>query len=301
MLRQRLAIEGDLRAEGGSSTYFDQYVERALKRFQVRQGLTPNGQLNKQTIAALNVPAAARLRQLKANLERLTSLAASTPRRYIVVNIPAAQIEAVFDDLSVRAVKTGMLANAAIVTAVADALERRAAVALVVDPVMVATSGDSLLEPAAVAALTTRLIPRATLITPNLPEAAALLATALAETPAAMEAQAKALLGLGCHAVLVKGGHRPGTQATDVFATAGGRIEHIHAPWIETRNTHGTGCTLSAAIVALLACGLPLEEAVRGAKRFLTAALEAAPQHQIGAGHGPVDHLFDIAGRPRPA
>ena len=98
MLRQRLAIEGDLRSDGGYSPYFDAYLERALKRFQVRQGLTPNGQLNKQTIAALNVPAAARLRQLKANLERLTSLAASTPKRYIVVNIPAAQIEAVEGD-----------------------------------------------------------------------------------------------------------------------------------------------------------------------------------------------------------
>ena len=98
MLRQRLAIEGDLRADGGYSPYFDQYVERALKRFQVRQGLTPNGHLNKQTIAALNVPAAARLRQLKANLERLNGLASSTPKRYIVVNIPAAQIEAVEND-----------------------------------------------------------------------------------------------------------------------------------------------------------------------------------------------------------
>jgi L,D-transpeptidase YcbB len=98
MLRQRLAIEGDLRSEGGYSAHFDQYVERALKRYQVRQGLTPNGHLNKQTIAALNVPAAARLRQLKANLERLTSLASSTPKRYIVVNIPAAQIEAVEND-----------------------------------------------------------------------------------------------------------------------------------------------------------------------------------------------------------
>jgi L,D-transpeptidase YcbB len=98
MLRQRLAIEGDLRSDGGYSPYFDQYVERALKRYQVRQGLTPNGHLNKQTIAALNVPAAARLRQLKANLERLTSLAASTPKKYIVVNIPAAQIEAVEND-----------------------------------------------------------------------------------------------------------------------------------------------------------------------------------------------------------
>lgn len=98
LLRQRLAIEGDLRADNGYSPYFDQYVERALKRFQVRQGLTPNGHLNKQTIAALNVPAAARLRQLKANLERLTSLASSTPKRYVVVNIPAAQIEAVEND-----------------------------------------------------------------------------------------------------------------------------------------------------------------------------------------------------------
>ncbi len=235
----------------------------------------------------------------------LTALTAQNTKGVRAVHTPpaafvTAQIEAVFDDLTVRAVKTGMLANATIVTAVADALARRAGIAVVVDPVMVATSGDSLLEPDAVAAIKGRLIPLATLITPNLPEAAALLGTTIAQSLDDAEAQATALLALGCHAVLVKGGHRQGPQATDVLATAGGKVEHIQAPWIETPNTHGTGCTLSAAVAALLATGVPLDEAVRGAKRYLTAAISAGQSHTIGSGHGPVDHMFDITGRPRP-
>jgi hydroxymethylpyrimidine/phosphomethylpyrimidine kinase len=240
----------------------------------------------------------------------LTALTAQNTRGVTAVHTPpatfvTAQIEAVFADLDVRAVKTGMLADAPIVTAVADALAQRPEVPVVVDPVMVTTSGDSLLAPDAVEAVRSRLIPLASLITPNLPEAAALLDASLAETLAEAETQARALLGLGCHAVLVKGGHRRSAEAVDILATADGRIEHISARWIETSNTHGTGCTLSAAIAALLARQRAaagdteiLIAAVRQAKTFLSKALEAGATVRIGSGHGPVDHLFDIRRRP---
>jgi hydroxymethylpyrimidine/phosphomethylpyrimidine kinase len=194
-----------------------------------------------------------------------------------------------------------MLANAPIVLAVWEALARRPAIPVVVDPVMVATSGDRLLEPDAVAAYKQRLIPRAALITPNLPEAAALLDEPVATDLASAERQARALLSLGCGGVLVKGGHRAAAEAIDVLALADGTIEHISAPWVDTPNTHGTGCTLSSAIATLMAAGESLPAAVRGGKRYLSAALAAAREQRIGKGHGPVDHLFDIRARPRPA
>ena len=236
----------------------------------------------------------------------LTALTAQSTRGVTAVHAPpaafvTAQIDAVLDDLAVGAVKTGMLANAGIVTAVADALARRPALPLVVDPVMVATSGDRLLEPDAVAAYRAQLSPRAQIITPNLPETAALLDEGVAADLAAAERQARALLAFGCRAVLVKGGHRASAEAIDVLALAGGGIEHIRATWVETPNTHGTGCTLSAAIAALLAAGLALPDAVRGAKRYLTAALASGRTLNIGHGHGPVDHLYDIRTRQRPA
>ncbi len=211
------------------------------------------------------------------------------------------QIEAVLGDLEVGAVKTGMLANAGIVIAVSAALEKRPALPVIVDPVMVATSGDRLLEPDAVDAYKQRLIPRAALITPNLAEAAALLDEPMAMDLAAAERQARALLSFGCGGVLVKGGHRAAAEAVDVLALADGSLHHIAAAWVETANTHGTGCTLSAAIAALSAAGLPMVEAVRGAKRYLTAALVAGRDQRVGKGHGPVDHLFDIRRHERPA
>lgn len=217
------------------------------------------------------------------------------------VDFVGQQIEAVLGDLAVGAVKTGMLANAGIVREVAAALAKRPALPLIVDPVMVATSGDRLLEPDAVDAYRQRLIPRAALITPNLAEAAALLDEPLALDLAAAEHQARALLALGSGGVLVKGGHRAAAEAVDVLALADGSMHHIAAPWVETSNTHGTGCTLSAAIAALMATGMPLVEAVRGGKRYLTAALSAGRDLGVGKGHGPVDHLFDIRRRARPA
>ena len=215
------------------------------------------------------------------------------------VDIVVAQLEAVLADLTVGAVKTGMLATDAIVAAVADVLARYPAIPLVVDPVLVASSGRRLLDPAAVATLRTRLFPRATIITPNLPEAAALLGGGEAATVDEMEAQARALLAFGSAAVLLKGGHRSGSPAaTDVLVRAGQPRELIEAPWVATTNTHGTGCTLSAAIAAGLASGQPLTDAVRGAKTWLTGALLQGRAQRIGRGTGPVDHMFGIATIP---
>lgn len=236
----------------------------------------------------------------------LTALTAQSTRGVTAVHTPPAefvraQIDAVMGDLAVAAVKTGMLANAAIVAAVADAMAGLPGLPLVVDPVMVATSGDSLLEADAVETLKGRLIPLATLITPNVPEAAALLGTQQATSTEEAGRQAQALLALGCKAVLVKGGHRLGEAAVDILATADGGLQAFSAPRIDSRNTHGTGCTLSAAIVALLASGYAMPEAIEGAKQFLTAAIAAGRSQVIGKGQGPVDHLFDIVRHPRPA
>jgi hydroxymethylpyrimidine/phosphomethylpyrimidine kinase len=211
-----------------------------------------------------------------------------------------AQMDAVLSDLAVGAIKTGMLANAAIVEAVADRLSDGARRPLVVDPVMVATSGDVLIAPDAVDALKRRLFPQALLITPNLPEAACLLGAREATSETEVAAQAEALLALGCGAVLLKGGHGSGATALDVLCDATG-IERFVRPRVDTRHTHGTGCTLSAAIAALLAQGVGLREAVGRAKAFVWQALHAGRALGIGRGNGPVDHLFAIRKAPPPA
>ncbi len=211
-----------------------------------------------------------------------------------------AQIEAVLSDLDVGAIKTGMLANAAIVETVADRLAQGRRRALVVDPVMVATSGDVLLESDAIEAIKRELIPLATLITPNLPEAARLLGASPAASEAEAVAQAKALRFLGCGAVLLKGGHAGGQAATDILCDHAG-IARYERPRVATRNTHGTGCTLSAAITALLAEGVGLRDAIGRAKDFVWQALEAGKGLGIGRGNGPVDHLYAIRRNPPPA
>jgi len=206
----------------------------------------------------------------------------------------SAQMTSVFSDLAVGAAKTGMLGTAAIVSTVSDMLAMLARnVPIVVDPVMVATSGDVLLAEDAIAAVRQRLIPLAEIVTPNLAEAAKLLDVRPAETTAEMATQAMAILALGPRAVLIKGGHGTGEHAVDVLAH-GDRIIELSRPRIATRNTHGTGCTLSAAIAALRARGLPLEDAVAGAKSYLWSALEAGKSMHDGAGHGPVDHLYAV-------
>jgi hydroxymethylpyrimidine/phosphomethylpyrimidine kinase len=205
----------------------------------------------------------------------------------------AAQLDSVLSDLDVGAIKTGMLADAEIVATVARVLRAAPPRPLVVDPVMVATSGDILLKPEAVHALKLQLVPQATLITPNLPEAAILLGCARAENEAQMAYQARALLALGCSAALVKGGHASGDVAIDILA-AGPDIERFASPRVDTPHTHGTGCTLSAAIAALLAQGATLGEAVRRAKAFVWQGLQHGRALGVGHGRGPLDHLFAI-------
>ncbi|WP_243094839.1 bifunctional hydroxymethylpyrimidine kinase/phosphomethylpyrimidine kinase [Thermus thalpophilus] len=197
-----------------------------------------------------------------------------------------AQIQSVAEDLPVHAAKTGALGSGEIVAAVAEAVARFGLRPLVVDPVMVAKGGDPLLAEEAVAALKERLFPLADLITPNRLEAEALLGRPIRTLEEAKEA-AQALLALGPKAVLLKGGHLEGEEAVDLLATREG-VQAYAAPRVATRNTHGTGCTLSAAIAALLALGRPLAKAVAEAKAYLTRALKTAPP--LGHGHGPLNH-----------
>lgn len=204
-----------------------------------------------------------------------------------------AQMDAVFDDLDVGAVKIGMLSTAEIIEAVAGGLERHDPPFIVLDPVMVAKSGDALLRDEAVAALRDRLLPLASVITPNLPEAAVLLDGAKVSNRGEMETAASALLKLGPQAVLLKGGHLGGDTSPDLLVQDGSR-EWLEGPRIDTPNTHGTGCTLSSAIAAGLAQGRPLDEAVARAKDYLTAAISAADGLGVGSGRGPVHHFHAL-------
>jgi hydroxymethylpyrimidine/phosphomethylpyrimidine kinase len=201
-----------------------------------------------------------------------------------------AQIDAVFADLDVRAVKIGMVSRREAIEAIVAGLLRWNPPIVVLDPVMVATSGDHLLAADAVEALRTRLVPRAQIITPNLPEAAALLGEAMATSVGEIEGQGRRLLALGCEAVLIKGGHGQGPSSTDYLVRAAGTLA-LPAPRIATGNTHGTGCSLSSAIAAELAKGRDLEAAVRSAKAWVTAAIAAADQLAVGRGHGPIHHF----------
>ncbi|WKW50504.1 bifunctional hydroxymethylpyrimidine kinase/phosphomethylpyrimidine kinase [Rhodomicrobium lacus] len=209
-------------------------------------------------------------------------------------DIVAAQIDAVFADLNVRAVKTGMLGGAEQIGATADRLRRWAGdVPVVVDPVMVSTSGARLLEASAVRALVEGLFPLADIITPNLAEAAALLDVSIARTDGEIDEQARRLYALGPRAVLIKGGHRDDATATDVLFD-GTEIHRFTASRVPTRNTHGTGCTLSSAIAAHLATGVPIATAVDAAKAYLQGALLAADAFHIGDGAGPVAHFWKM-------
>jgi hydroxymethylpyrimidine/phosphomethylpyrimidine kinase len=201
-----------------------------------------------------------------------------------------AQIDAVFSDLAVKAVKIGMVAQLATVDAIAAGLKRWSPNHIVLDPVMVATSGDRLLAAEAVEALRTQLIPRAALVTPNLPEAAALLAEPVASSQAAIESQGRRLLSMGCRAVLIKGGHGQVAESID-YLFSGTGIVALAAPRIATKNTHGTGCSLSSAIAAGLAKGEDLETAVRHAKAWMSTAIAAADRLDVGHGHGPIHHF----------
>jgi hydroxymethylpyrimidine/phosphomethylpyrimidine kinase len=248
-------------------------------------------QADLKTFAALGVYGASVLTALTAqNTTGVTGIHLVPP------DFVTTQIDAVFADLKVRAVKIGMVAQLATIEAIAAALERWRPAHVVLDPVMVATSGDRLLAEEAVAALRTRLMPLVTIVTPNLPEAAALLNEPIAADAAAIEAQGRRLLGLGCPAVLIKGGHGEGAESIDHLITSDG-VTALAAPRIATANTHGTGCSLSSAIAAELAKSADLKRAdlktaVRNAKAFISAAIAQADRFTVGHGHGPIHHFY---------
>ena len=244
-------------------------------------------QADLKTFSALGVYGASVITAITAqNTREVTGIEPVSPA------MVAAQIDAVFDDLDVDAVKIGMLGGPDVITTVATRLRHHLArhpVPVVLDPVMIAKSGDVLLPDDAIRALLHDLLPLATVLTPNLPEAAALLGCSTTGTPQNMREQGKALRRLGPEFVLMKGGHAPGETCTDILI---GTDETVFtAPRVSTKNTHGTGCSLSSAIAAGLAQGLNMQDAVRCAHGWLHQAICAADRLGIGSGHGPVHHF----------
>jgi hydroxymethylpyrimidine/phosphomethylpyrimidine kinase len=229
-------------------------------------------------------------------LSVITALTAQNTRGVTAVHAPepefiTAQLEAVFDDIRIDAVKIGMLANAGIVRAVADALRRYRPKHIVLDTVMISKSNHALLAPEAVAALRDELLPLATIVTPNLPEAAALLGTQSAADEDQMVRQGEALRAFGAKAVLMKGGHLASSDSPDWLIESNGALR-LGGARVPLKNTHGTGCTLSSAIAALVAQSDDLATATAEAKRYLTGAIEASTQLDVGHGVGPVHHFF---------
>ncbi|MEN3211444.1 bifunctional hydroxymethylpyrimidine kinase/phosphomethylpyrimidine kinase [Methylorubrum populi] len=247
-------------------------------------------QADLKTFAALRVYGASVVTALTAQNTSGVQAIHDVPADFV-----AAQIDSVFSDLAVGAVKIGMLSRPETIRAVAEGLRRHATgIPVVLDPVMVATSGDRLISQEAVETLRGELMPLATVITPNLPEAATLLGEAQAGHENEAVGQARRLLERGARAVLIKGGHGEGRESVDHLISVDGTLRRFAAPRIETRNSHGTGCTLSAAVAAGLARGQGLAEAVGGAKTYVTAAIRAADSVPIGHGHGPLHHFFAL-------
>jgi len=245
-------------------------------------------QADLKTFSALGVYGASVITALTAQNTLGVTAIHDVPQDFVT-----AQIDAVFSDLAVNSVKIGMLARGGVIEAVAAGLDRWRPANVVLDPVMVASSGDKLLAPDAIATLRRELLRRVRVVTPNLPEAAALLDTEVAASETDMQAQAERILALGARAVLIKGGHGGGTMSTD-FLFDGSTVIRLAVPRIATRNTHGTGCTLSSAIAAGLAKGQTLADAVRNAKAYVTAAIATAERLAIGKGHGPVHHFHAL-------
>jgi len=241
-------------------------------------------QADLKTFAALGVYGTSAITAITAqNTVGVTRVFALNP------TLVGAQIDAIMDDIGAHALKTGMLANAAIIETVANRIRQRRLKNVVVDPVMVATSGDLLIKKNAVAALRALLMPLAAVATPNIPEAEELTGLRL-RCPEDIEEAARQIVAMGAKAVVIKGGHLKG-PAIDLFFD-GEKFVALSAPRVRTKNTHGTGCTFSAAIAAYLAQGENLETAVRAAKRYITAAIRAG--FSVGAGHGPVHHFHDF-------
>jgi hydroxymethylpyrimidine/phosphomethylpyrimidine kinase len=241
-------------------------------------------QADLKTFSALGVYGASVVTALTAQNTKGISAIQAVPADFV-----AAQIDAVFSDLDVGAVKIGVLANASIVEAVAAGLDRHRARNVVLDPILAASSGAELLHADAIDAL--RLLAGSVRVfTPNLFEAATLLEVSMAQDEVEMGVQAQQLLALGAGAVLIKGGHGGGAESVDLLVDANGEARFA-APRSATRNTHGTGCTLASAIAAGLAKGLPLTDAVSEAKAYVTAAIAAADQLHVGSGRGPLHHF----------
>jgi hydroxymethylpyrimidine/phosphomethylpyrimidine kinase len=202
------------------------------------------------------------------------------------------QIEAVLSDIGADAIKIGMLYSAELIEAVAQELKKHGARKIVLDPVMVAQSGDKLLQDNAIEAIKTHLMPLADVVTPNIPEASVLCGRPLTQR-SDIESAAEALAKYGSRSILIKGGHGDESKSTDLlFLTGEGRFVSLEADRIETRNNHGTGCTLSSAIASYMAKGKDIEEAVQEAKTFINQALAAGAHYKIGHGDGPVHHFF---------
>jgi hydroxymethylpyrimidine/phosphomethylpyrimidine kinase len=242
-------------------------------------------QADLKTFAALGVYGASVITALTAQNSKGVLAVHDAPPEFVT-----AQLGAVFSDLDVAAVKIGMLANAGIINAVTDGLVRHRARNVVLDPVMVASTGADLLHADAMASLR-GLIRRVRVLTPNLLEAAALLDAAPARDETEMRRQAEQLLTLGAGAVLIKGGHAGGSESVDLLVD-GENCVRLAAPRVPTKNTHGTGCTFAAAIAAGLAKGLPLDEAARQAKAFVSAAIAAADRLGLAASNGPLHHFY---------
>lgn len=265
----------------------------------MRQALTIAGsdssggagiQADLKTFAAFGVYGASVLTAITA--QNTQGVAAVEP---VSPGMIGAQLDAVLSDLDIAAVKIGMVGAEAAIAAVAAGLARWPRRPVVLDPVMIAKGGAPLLPADAVAALAAQLVPLCDVLTPNLPEAAALLGEPEAATEAEMARQATALLALGPRAVLLKGGHGTGPEAVDLLAEVGS-IVRFAAPRLPTRHTHGTGCTLSAAIAAGLATGMPRDAAIGAAKRYVSGALAGAAAMRVGHGIGPIDHFHHRRG-----
>lgn len=245
-------------------------------------------QADLKTLAALGVHGASAITAVTAQNTLGTAGVHPVPAAFV-----ARQIRTVFEDLAVGAVKTGMLVSAPTVEAVADALAG-CRVPLVVDPVLVSRSGARIVDAAMIAALRRRLIPAAAVLTPNLDEAAILTGTPVAASDEDLARQGRALLDLGAGAVVLKGGRGLGDEARDLVLLRGGGQFTLAGPRIATRNNHGTGCTLSAAIAAHLAQGSEVEAAIRAARAYVAGAIAAADRLGIGSGHGPVHHFHRL-------
>ncbi len=255
-------------------------------------GTDPSGgagiQADLKTFSALGVYGMSVVTALVAQNTQGVSAIQAVPADFV-----AAQIDSVFSDIRVDAVKVGMVHTAEVAAAIVAALKRHGAHNIVLDPVMVAKSGDRLLDASAIETVRTGLVPLCDVITPNLPEAAVLLDANEPTDLAAMREAAGALHALGPANVLLKGGHLAGTVSPDVLFN-GRTFAEMQAPRVETNNTHGTGCTLSAAIAALLPQRGSTEDAVRAAKDYITEAIRESGRLSVGHGHGPVHHFHAL-------